>query len=415
MLRISSLSPAYDPDGRWVHPEGEASLEIRMAEEELQGCLFKAITSLKSVQSVEWKPGYNDADWAQNDVMNALKTLPSLRVILLQGPHFKLPPSLHDLSSIQEISASVISVHTSEILDNICKPVARSPKITSIDMTSCSLPPLRLHHLSLEFYRVKLDEVTLPHLKHLMSLNLMCIEEPFGRKRWGSRRTADLSPSEEKQTYGSALDDIWEALKTSLSHLFLASYSGLKKLQLSPGGFDEGDSSDSMASQFFSTPFINHVQSLEHLSISALYEGSWCFGPWNQTIISRYTNLKTLAMAIVSRDVDGEGNMIGLSLDTLSNSMPKLERLIILTADLEDFRNIICAKPSMNYAAYAARAIISRANMYRSLPTCHRLPHLTVDDRPPRTFIPLGPNVSGCLYYTDTNPPSALDDDRFPA
>ncbi|KIM44339.1 hypothetical protein M413DRAFT_379456 [Hebeloma cylindrosporum] len=458
MLKIASVSPAYNPvprawklvDDEWVmDPGSEVPPEIRAAEEELKKYLFKAIASLKNVQSVEWKPGYKDGDWAQIDVMNALKTLPNLRVIILHASLFKVPPSLQDLSNIQKISACDVTVqHTPGILDNISKLVAQSPKLTSIDMTGSAryaggkcaslhdifkhypqgFPPLQLQRLSLEYYLVKLDEVTLPHLRHLTSLNLMYIEEPFGgRRRWGTHEPSGSESSEGNQTYGSTFDDIWEALKISGIYLqelaldivvpsfleYLASYSGLKKLRLIPGGFDEGDSSDSMANQFFSAPLTNHVQSLEYLSISALYEGSWCFGPWNQAIVSRCTNLKALEMAITSRsieDVDSKGNMIGRLLDTVSDFMPKLERLIILTADLEAFRDAMCGNPSMDHAASSARAIITSVKMYRSLPTCHRLPHLTVVDDPPRTFIPLGPDESGRLHYTDTKPSSRDDD-----
>jgi hypothetical protein len=63
-LTITSLSPAYNPgyrgdswknvDDQWIQePEPEDPPETMVAEEELKGYLFKAIASLKSVQSVE--------------------------------------------------------------------------------------------------------------------------------------------------------------------------------------------------------------------------------------------------------------------------------------------------------------------------------------------------------------------------
>jgi hypothetical protein len=161
---------------------------------------------------------------------------------------------------------------------------------------------------------VKLDDVTLPHLQHLTSLSLINIEEPYNRRsRWGTE-PSNLQLSKEHQTHGSSLDDIWKALKFSRIYLeelaldvvvpsfleYLASYSGLKKLRLTEDGFHGGNSSDSMARQFFSTPFTNHIQTLEDLSITAPFEGPWCFGPWNQAIFSRCTNLKTFKISIVS-------------------------------------------------------------------------------------------------------------------
>jgi hypothetical protein len=271
--------------------------------------------------------------------MNALKTLPNLRVLLLGITNCKFPFPLHDLSGIQEISICDISEnHNAEIFDNVAKLVAQSPKITSIDIMSYSRyfgepdhlcqslhqifkhypqssVPLRLRHLSLKACFVKLDDLTLPHLQHLTSLSLLNIENPDNRRsRWENNEPSELPLTKEQQTYGSSLDDIWKALTFSGIYLeelaldvvvpsfleYLASYSGLKKLRLTADGFRDGYSSDSMATQFFSTPFINHVQSLEDLSITALFEGSWCFGPWNQAIVSRCTNLKTIKMAIVS-------------------------------------------------------------------------------------------------------------------
>lgn len=63
-LKIASLSPAYDPsyrgpswknvDGEWIQEaDPEAPLEAMLAEKELKGYLFKAVASLKGVQSVE--------------------------------------------------------------------------------------------------------------------------------------------------------------------------------------------------------------------------------------------------------------------------------------------------------------------------------------------------------------------------
>jgi hypothetical protein len=288
---------------------------------------------------IRWNPVHKDGDWAQEAVMNALKTLPNLRVLLLHTTHCKIPVPFHDLSGMIE----EISIHgttdQAEILDNIAKLVARSPKITSVEVLSDwryrqpvdenhslhqifkyypqSSPPLQLRRLSLKSCLVKLDDVTLPHLQHLTSLSLKSVDDPFKRRpRWGiiQDESSDLQHAIAQQKYGSSLDDIWKMLKISRIHLeeltldvvvpsfleYLASYSGLKKLRLTAGGFNDGSISDSTAKQFFSAPFTNHVQSLGDLDITAPYEGSWCFGPCNLAAISRCTNLKTLRMAIIS-------------------------------------------------------------------------------------------------------------------
>jgi len=144
MLKIGSLSPGYDPKYRtpmWKHvdsqlvqePDPEDPPDVLVAEEELKGYLFKAIASLRGVQSVEWEPFRKDGDWAQEAVMKALKMLPNLRVLRLHFTYFKIAVPFHELSGIQEISVSGIDEnHHAEILDNLAKLVARSPEITSV-------------------------------------------------------------------------------------------------------------------------------------------------------------------------------------------------------------------------------------------------------------------------------------------
>ncbi|KIM42284.1 hypothetical protein M413DRAFT_444714 [Hebeloma cylindrosporum] len=462
-LRITSLSPTYDPGypgpslrnvgGEWVYdPIPEDPPETRVAEEELKGYLFKAIASLRSVHSVEWKPANKDAEWAQKDVMAALKTLHNLRVLNVETGHFKFPLPIHDLSNIQEISVHDTSTnYSTQIFDNLAKLVSRNPKITSIDIAGSSRysvdpidknpslhwifenypqksSPLRLHQLSLTYCFLKLDSVTLPHLQHLTSLSLITIQEPYSRRvRWRSDGASDLERSKEKLAYGSSLDDVWKALKLSRIYLqelvldvvvpslldYLASYSGLKKLWIIPGIFRDGSSSDSMASQFFlSTSFINHVQSLEDLSITAIYEGFWCFGPWNEGVISRCTKLKALKMAIVSvqlyppEDADGERNVIDLLIDAVSNSMPQLETLVISTANAEGLRGATCGNPAMQHFARVCRNIVSSINEYRAPPSCHRLPRLIAGNDTGRAFVPRGPDEDGRLGYLDTTPSS---------
>jgi len=286
--------------------------------------------------SIRWNPVQKDSDWAQEAVMKALKTLPNLRVLLLDISHCTIPLTLHDLSGIQEISVCGVKYHD-DTLDNIAKLVAWSPKITSIEMLSDwryrplvdksqslhqifkyypqSSPPLQLRRLSLKNSLVKLDDVTLPHLQNLTSLSLVNIDDPYKkRSRWGTPEPPNPQRVQEQKKYGSSLDDIWKTLKFSKIHLedltldvvvpsfldYLASYSGLKKLQLTAGGFLDGTISDSTAKQFFSAPLTNHIQSLEDLGIIAPFEGSWCFGPCNLPVISRCTNLKKLRMTIIS-------------------------------------------------------------------------------------------------------------------
>jgi len=287
---------------------------------------------------IRWGPCCEDDACAQEVVMKALKTLPNLRVLHLNFTYIKTPVPFHELSGIQKISViGIAEQYHVEILDNVAKLVARNPKITSIEVSydwanfkplgkSRSLhqifnyypqnsTPLQLRHLSLETCLVKLDDFTLPHLQHLTSLSLTHIHDPYNTDAYQEfKEPFNSRHVKEQKKYGSSRDDIWKALKLSGIQLeelaldfvvpsfleYLASYSGLKKLQLRAGGFFNGSSSDSLARQFFSISLIHHIHSLEELRVIPSYEGPWCFGPHNEAVISRCTNLKILCMAIVS-------------------------------------------------------------------------------------------------------------------
>jgi hypothetical protein len=149
----------------------------------------------------------------------------------------------------------------------------------------------------------------------------MNIEDPYMWLYWGFEEPSNSQHVKERKKYGSSRNAIWKAPQISGIHLeelaldcvvpsfldYLASYSGLKKLQLTAGGFLDGTSSDTLARQFFSTPLTNHVHSLEELRVIPPFEGSWCFGGHNEAVLSRFTNLKTLRMAILSEQLAWQG------------------------------------------------------------------------------------------------------------
>jgi hypothetical protein len=86
---------------------------------------------------IRWELLDKDGDWAQEAVLNALKTLPNLRVLRLHVAYCKIPLRLHELSGIQDISIGGISAkYNTEVLDNLAKLVSRSSKITSIEISS---------------------------------------------------------------------------------------------------------------------------------------------------------------------------------------------------------------------------------------------------------------------------------------
>lgn len=278
--------------------------------------------------------------------MDALKHLPSLRRFKARLPNLKFALELDSLTNLQEVIMEETSqMYQEDIFESLARAVAQNPGLTSIDVSSSwryhrvnhkfqslhqlfkyyptAAPPLRLRHLALKICLVRLDKITLPHLTHLTSLSLTLIEDPYVTRlpsSFSAHLQEDSAIMQERQRYGSRLDDIWKALIHAGVRLeaitvdavpypfldYLASYSGLKALQLTPGGFHEGTSSDSVARQFFDITLKSHTQSLQDLQIVSLFEGLWCFGSHNVDVVSKCIRLRNLRMNIISYQLGPE-------------------------------------------------------------------------------------------------------------
>jgi len=126
-------------------------------------------------------------------------------------------------------------------------------------------------------------------------------------------------------------------------------------------------------------PLSNHVQSLRKLDISAVFEGLWCVGEHNLSLISQCINLKHLVVTVISSQVDpappvgSSSSSAGLDvirriIDVVAISIPQLDTLDIKPAALELY------KPY----GYTCRKIIERITTYQAPPSCRRLPPLSV-------------------------------------
>lgn len=186
-------------------------------------------------------------------------------------------------------------------------------------------PPLRLRHLGIANAFVKFDERTIPHLKHLTSLDLSNILQPReqAKRRRGRYRMApqpiDPAVYKSQRTVGSTVDEIWGQLsqlgiwleQITLSDVvpafleYLACYSGLKSLSLRVRGFDTLAESNALALPFFERSLPPHTGSLERLVIEAPYEGFWCFGDHNIGIISACTHLQHLRVSLMTKSTKG--------------------------------------------------------------------------------------------------------------
>lgn len=181
------------------------------------------------------------------------------------------------------------------------------------------VPPLRLKHLGLDHCLMRLDEVTLPHLKNLTSLNITFLEDPnFMGDKW---QTEDRI---RRQKFGSTPEDIWNILRTAQIYLeaitvddvppsfidYMSSYGGLKKglrkLHLSPKKWETHALSDEIANRFFAEAFMIHAPYLEDLRITPQYEGLWCFGPRNTELLSKCINLRKVRLSVLLANIKQE-------------------------------------------------------------------------------------------------------------
>lgn len=271
-----------------------------------------------------------------------------------------LTHALSSMPHLREISTEGSAIE--DVHESLALALAKNQSITSINISDTwrygraqprvtrsfhqlfmhylqEAPPLRLRDLGLSMCLVKFDSDLLCHLKHLTSLRLTDIEDPYALPPTPHLQGNPVNVPEEDAVMvmqqrlkcGSSIDDIWRALRSADIRLesiivdrvpfallqYLQSYSGLKKLVLTPGGYDEGamSMSDVVATQFFNEPGVDgnedagpgplsgHVQSLEDLHISALHEGGWCFGAHNVKAIAKCKKLRKLRMAVISAEL----------------------------------------------------------------------------------------------------------------
>jgi len=243
---------------------------------------------------------------------------------------------------------------------------------------------------------VRFDDITIPHLKYLTSLSLTDI-----------RGTSDSTPTysdgvnvdseeikAEQGRWGSSLQEVWNALIKADIFLeeitvdfvvhsliaYLASYSGLKILNLTSGASDWEISKD-LAAQFYAKPLSNHVQSLRKLDISAAYEGLWCVGEHNLSLISQCINLNHLVVSVILAQVDPAPPVGSSSRSAGRDVIRRIIDMVAISIPQLDTLNIKPAAPvgdPFEPDEYTCRIIVDRIPTYQAPPSCRRLPLLSV-------------------------------------
>lgn len=251
--------------------------------------------------------------------------------------------------------------------------------------------PSRLTHLSLLGWCVRLDSLTLPHLRNLVSLTLRNNLHPSTRNRpppYGARNEV----TEHSIKYCSTTDEIWTALLQEKIHLeeihiahmcsaflkYLTNYSGLKTLTLKSFDSKDRDTPD----MFYQTSLVRHSETLQCLEVRPAFEGPWCFGKHNCTVLSRFKKLSSLSMCCDVTEMKRIGedmvvsekssfqkcqNIIFSNLIQASflHTMAQLPRMCtghasLQTADSTSNRGARCGNPSMHYRARADKLLDER-------------------------------------------------------
>lgn len=288
-----------------------------------------------------WTTHSDDKNTAQLYIVQALPRLLNLTSLHLSITHAKLCIILDELTALKSISISTQAFYrpnefADQIFDSLAKLIPTSSSLTSIHvmrgirmrekvethhslhnlLQHCSRDrPLNLRHLGIEHSLIKLDSITIPHLRNLTSLTLLkVVELDATRYSLGGHllHTEDSLIQSQKHV-GSNLSDIWAAFSQIGVHLqalsidkpvtsvfqYLDTYSGLRELKISSGYFRSVEASRDTALQFYkSAVFTKHSATLEELNINAWYDDSWCFCSPAASAIQQASRLRVLELCI---------------------------------------------------------------------------------------------------------------------
>ena len=303
--------------------------------------IFSNATLISYIAS-RWHLGMNDPEWAQIVVMDSLASLPALedlRISLGGAPASSLKLEL--LTNLRKITVSgYCPNYKQDVVSGLHTLIANSPRLAYLDVgynTRANVidvsslhdlltgvpgdSPLDLRHLVLRNWCVRLDEITLPHIRLLESLSLHLNIEPQQIAAHHDAEDPETSHTLSRTAqYCSTTSEIWTTLREERIQLkeistdeitpafleYIASYSGLEKLTLSFTTAREDDvyTSEKLALKFYNEVLPMHAQSLTTLDICPMYEGKWCFGSHNATSLHLCTKLENLRIHINSEEID---------------------------------------------------------------------------------------------------------------
>ena len=277
--------------------------------------------------------GMGGADAASEHLLlDAILTLPNVRHVTLTTPErgyyqhsiaLGISPILPTLRSLH-IHYVRPSGGREEIISHLSKAIANAPHLSSLTVTlqpsyraelssATSLhtlfgalargqrPPLKLTALNLSGFSIRLDDETLPHLRHLRSLTLAHFQDP------SSLRTEAY---EAVAKFAAPFPDLWRGFMSvgvQLTHInvrhmsdglaeYVNSYCGLEDIKIYvPSYYRHGRIIYQPANIFWDAMAGKHGETLRSLDLISQYEGCWCF---NAATLAKCRNLVVLRIGI---------------------------------------------------------------------------------------------------------------------
>ncbi|KAF8882098.1 hypothetical protein BD779DRAFT_943938 [Infundibulicybe gibba] len=395
-LNIVCLAPSHDPKrshgSQKCNTIPEEARRAAKAERALERYLAPALAALRHVQSVRWVMSRRDSLWTWNTVMNYVYS----GLEFLETVHFSdvsIAAPVHMTRRMFGLRELVVATCLRPCdMDTLRTIISLNPGLRHLDITHKpaeligSLPclnelltltstgqPLQLDHLGLDGISVQIDANILPHLRTLRSLKLL---------HQGSPENTDAimigtmfgDPSSHLAASHATLFDALRTAEIHVTHLalshaidglpeYLASYAGLRSLELmyphTSAGIGNGDD----AAAFFRTALWPHFHTLERLAVRPLCEDTWCFGAHIEEALSKCVGLRSMAFGIGSGiDIAGEVPQY-LDVDRylrVATRLPHLEEAMILPAEFNRLWDYPLAQPADHTQMVSAR--ISKFN-----------------------------------------------------
>jgi hypothetical protein len=227
-----------------------------------------------------------EPDRLVNSLMHAVAGLPQLTDLDILVNKARIP--LDIFANLSKLSIGRrCNEHLPSFISQMATVISNSPHLRSLEVTFLGLSSyggpvptlsslfaklspensLCLEHLRIWYMDATVDQVTLPHLKHLTSFHFRVRDEDISiaRSVWNSFLASNIELSEVAI----------EGIVTEETMLYLSSCSGLKKLVLNYIKAPPDKTTDDLKNMLFTEVLRKHVGSLQTLEILRDGDNGW--------------------------------------------------------------------------------------------------------------------------------------------